>query len=146
MQHGKIIAYFSRQIKVNERNYPTHDLESVVVVFDLKLWRNYLYSVHIDMYTDHKSLQYVFTQKELNPRQGWWLELLKDYDISVLYHHGKANMVADYLTHLSIVMVSHLDESKKDLVKDVHRLARLGVRLEDSSNGVLWCIITPSHI
>ena len=142
MQHGKVIAYVSRQLKVHEKNYPTYDLELAAVAFALKIWRHYLYGVHIDMYTDHKSLQYVFTQKELNPRQGWWLELLKDYDISVLYHHGKANMVADYLTHLSIVMVSHLDESKKDLVKDVHRWDRLGVRLEH----FLWCIITLSNL
>ena len=78
MQHGKIIAYASIQVKVHERNYPTHDLELVVVVFALKIWRNYLCGVQVDVYTDYKSLQYVFTQKELNLRQEKWLELLKD--------------------------------------------------------------------
>ena len=63
MQHGKVVAYFSRQLKVHERNYPTHDLELVVVVFALKKWRHYLYGVHVDVYTNHKSLQYLFTQK-----------------------------------------------------------------------------------
>ena len=78
MQHGKVISYASRKHKVHERNYPTHDLELAAVVFALKIWRHYLYGVHVDVFTDHKSLQYVFTQKKLNLRQIWWLELLKD--------------------------------------------------------------------
>ena len=69
MQHGKVIAYASRQLKVHEKNYPTHDLELAAVVFALKIWRHYLYGVHVDVFTDHKSLQYVFTQKDLNLRQ-----------------------------------------------------------------------------
>ena len=73
MQHGKVIAYASRQLKVHEKNYPIHDLELTAVVFALKIWRHYLYVVHVDMFTDHKSLQYVFTQKELNLRQRRWL-------------------------------------------------------------------------
>ena len=78
MQHGKVVAYASRKFKVNERNYQTHDLELVAVVFSWKIWRHYLYGVNVDVYTDHKSLQYVFTQKYLNLRQTRWLELLKD--------------------------------------------------------------------
>ncbi|WMV46412.1 hypothetical protein MTR67_039797 [Solanum verrucosum] len=78
MQHGKVIAYASRQLKVHDKNYPTHDLELAAVVFALMIWRHYLYGVHVDVFTDHKSLQYVFTQKELNLRQRRWLELLKD--------------------------------------------------------------------
>ncbi|XP_069151852.1 uncharacterized protein [Solanum lycopersicum] len=92
MQGGKVIAYASRQLKVHENNYPTHDLELAVVVFALKLWRHYLYGVHVDVFTYHKSLQYVFTHKELNLRQRRWLELLNDYDMSVHYHLGKANV------------------------------------------------------
>ncbi|WMV28751.1 hypothetical protein MTR67_022136 [Solanum verrucosum] len=79
-------AYASRQLKVHEKNYPTHDLELAAVVFALKIWRHYLYGVHVDIFTDHKSLQYVLTQKKLNLRQRRWLELLKDYDVSILYH------------------------------------------------------------
>ena len=73
MQHRKVVAYASRQLKVHGDNYPTHDLELTAVVFSLKIWRHYFYSVHVDMYTDHKSLQYVFTQKELNldNKHGW---------------------------------------------------------------------------
>ena len=66
MQAGKVIAYASRQLKVDEKNYPTHDLELAAVVFALKLWRHYLYGVHVDGFTDHKSIQYVFMQRELN--------------------------------------------------------------------------------
>ena len=102
MQAGKVIAYASRQLKVHEKNYPTHDLELAAVVFALKLWRHYLYGVHVDVFTDHKSLQYVFTQRELNLRQRRWLELLKDYDMNVHYHPGKANVVADALSRMSM--------------------------------------------
>ena len=119
---------------MDDKNYPTHDLELAAEVFALKIVRHYLYDVHVDVYTDHKSLQYVFTQKELNLRQRRWLESLKDYDMSVIYHPDKANVVADSLSRMTMVSVSHVDEAKKDLVKDVHRLDRLGVRLEDSPN------------
>ena len=81
-------------LKCMRKNYPTHALELVAVVFALKIWRHYLYGVHVDVFTDHKSLQYVFTQKELNLCQRRWLEFLKDYDMSVHYHPCKENVVA----------------------------------------------------
>ena len=77
IQHGKVIAYASTQLEIHEKNYPKHDLELVGVVFALKIWRHYLYVVHINVYMDQKSLQYLFTQKELNLRQRKLLELLK---------------------------------------------------------------------
>ncbi|KAL4017964.1 hypothetical protein IC575_021549 [Cucumis melo] len=98
MQQGKVVAYASRQLKIHEQNYPTHDLELAAVVFALKIWRHYLYGEKIQIYTDHKSLKYFFTQKELNMRQRRWLELVKDYDCEILYHPGKANVVADALS------------------------------------------------
>ncbi|KAD4179563.1 hypothetical protein E3N88_28154 [Mikania micrantha] len=98
MQRGRVIACASRQLKVHEVNYPTHDLELAAVVFALKIWRHYLYGVKYTIYTDHKSLKYFFTQKELNMRQRRWIELLKDYDCEILYHPGKANVVADALS------------------------------------------------
>ncbi|XP_052193963.1 uncharacterized protein LOC127802285 [Diospyros lotus] len=98
MQHGRVIAYGSRQLKTHERNYPTHDLELAIVVFALKIWRHYLYGEKFKIFTDHKSLQYVFSQKELNMRQRRWMELLKDYDCTIQYHPGKANVVADALS------------------------------------------------
>ena len=93
MQDCKVIAYALTQLKIHEKNYPTHDLELVVVVFALKLLRHYRYGVHVDVFIVHKSIQFVFTQRELNLRQRTWLELLKDYDMSVHYHPGKANVV-----------------------------------------------------
>ncbi|KAL0541655.1 hypothetical protein IC582_021709 [Cucumis melo] len=98
MQQGKVVAYASRQLKSHEQNYPTHDLELAAVVFALKIWRHYLYGEKIQIFTDHKSLKYFFTQKELNMRQQRWLELVKDYDCEILYHPGKANVVADALS------------------------------------------------
>ncbi|GKE23250.1 putative nucleotidyltransferase, ribonuclease H, partial [Tanacetum coccineum] len=98
MQHGKVISYASRQLKPYEVNYPTHDLELAAVVFALKIWRHYLYGETCDIFTDHKSLKYIFTQKELNMRQRRWLELLKDYDANIQYHPGKANVIADALS------------------------------------------------
>ncbi|WMV09011.1 hypothetical protein MTR67_002396 [Solanum verrucosum] len=122
--------------QVYEKNYPTHDLELAAVVFALKIWRHYLYGVHVDMFTDHKGLhQYVFTHKELNLRQRIWLDFLKDYDMSVHYHLGKENVVEDALSRLSMGSVAHVKEERKELAKDVHRLARLGVRLMSISDG-----------
>ncbi|KAL0546427.1 hypothetical protein IC582_016335 [Cucumis melo] len=98
MQQGKVVAYASRQLKSHEQNYPTHDLELAAVVFALKIWRHYLYGEKIQIFTDHKSLKYFFTQKELNMRQQRWLELVKNYDCEILYHPGKANVVANALS------------------------------------------------
>ena len=98
MQNGKVIAYASRQLKIHEKNYPTHDLELAAVVFALKIWRHYLYGEQFEAFTDHKSLKYLFSQKELNMRQRRWLEFLKDYDFTLSYHPGKANVVADALS------------------------------------------------
>ena len=98
MQDGKVVAYASRQLKPHEQSYPTHDLELAAVVFALKIWRHYLYGEKCRIYTDHKSLKYLLTWKELNLRQRRWLELLKDYDCIIDYHPGKANKVADALS------------------------------------------------
>ncbi|GJW15558.1 putative reverse transcriptase domain-containing protein [Tanacetum coccineum] len=98
MQKEKVIAYASRQLKVHEKNYTTHDLELGAVVFALKMWRYYLYSTKCALFTDHKSLQHILNQKELNMRQQRWLELLSDYDCEILYHPGKANLVVDALS------------------------------------------------
>ncbi|XP_017630549.1 uncharacterized protein LOC108473480 [Gossypium arboreum] len=99
MQEGNVVAYASRKLKTHEVNYPTHDLELVAVVFMLKIWRHYLYREKCVIYSDHKSLKYLFTQKELNVRQHRWVELLKEYDCTIEYHSGKVNVVADALSH-----------------------------------------------
>ncbi|GJZ19940.1 putative reverse transcriptase domain-containing protein [Tanacetum coccineum] len=98
MQRGKVIAYASRQLKIYEENYTTHDLELDAVVFALKIWIHYLYGTKSAIYTDHNSLQHIFSQKELNMRQRRWIELLSDYDCEIRNHPGKANVVTDALS------------------------------------------------
>ncbi|KAG8499167.1 hypothetical protein CXB51_005608 [Gossypium anomalum] len=98
MQEGKVIAYASRQLKPHEKNYPTHDLELAAIIFALRIWRHHLYGERCRIFTDHKSLKYLMTQKDLNLRQRRWLELLKDYELVIDYHPGKANVVADALS------------------------------------------------
>nr|GEU39411.1 reverse transcriptase domain-containing protein [Tanacetum cinerariifolium] len=93
-----VIAYASRQLKIHEKNYTTHDLELRAVMFALKMRRHYLYSTICVVFTDHKSLQHILDQKELNMRQRRWLELLSDYDYEIRYHSRKANVVADALS------------------------------------------------
>ncbi|GKC09553.1 putative reverse transcriptase domain-containing protein [Tanacetum coccineum] len=98
MQRGKIIAYVSRQLNIHEKNYTTHDLELGAVMFALKIWRHYLYGIKSVIYTEDKSLQHIFSQKELNMQQRRWIELFSDYDYEIRYHPGKANVVVDSLS------------------------------------------------
>ena len=127
MQNDMVIAY-------DEENYPTHDLELAAVVFALKIWRHYLYGVHCRIFTDHKSLQYIFTQKELNLRQRRWLKLIKDYDCTIEYHLGKANVVADALSRLPESSLSQMRSGYLPLLVD---LRALGVILEVDDSGAL---------
>ncbi|GKF80710.1 putative reverse transcriptase domain-containing protein, partial [Tanacetum coccineum] len=98
MQREKVISYASRQLKIHEKNYTTHDLELGAVVFALKIWRHYLYGTKCTVFIDHKSLQHILDQKKLNMSQRRWLEFLSDYDCDIRYHPGKANVVADALS------------------------------------------------
>ena len=111
MQEGRVVSYASRQLKPHELNYAMHDLELAAVVHALKTWRHFLIGNHYEVYTDHKSLKYIFTQKELNLRQRRWLELIKDYDMKLHYHPGKANVVADALSrknHVNTLMTGEI--------------------------------------
>jgi hypothetical protein len=90
MQDGKVVTYVSRQLKPHEQNYSTHDLEFAAIVHALKIWRHYLIGNKYEIYTDHKSLKYIFTQPDLNLRQRRWLELVKDYNLEIHYHPGKS--------------------------------------------------------
>ncbi|GKB45131.1 putative reverse transcriptase domain-containing protein, partial [Tanacetum coccineum] len=128
MQREKVIAYASRQLKVYEKNYTTHDLELGSVVFALKIWRHYLYGTRCTVFTDHKSLQHILDQKELNMRQRRWLELLSDYDCDIRYHPRKANVVAVALSRKerikplrvrALVMTIGLDLPKRILVAQI---------------------------
>ena len=97
MQSGRIVAYGSRQLKNHEQNYPTHDLELAAVVFALKIRCHYLYGEEFEVYSDHKSQKYIFTQQDLKMRQHIWMEFLEDYDFTLHYHLGTENVVADAL-------------------------------------------------
>ena len=98
MQSGRVVAYGSRQLKNHEQNYPTHDMDLAAVVFALKVWHHYLYGVEFEVYSDHKSLKYIFKQWDLNMRQRRWMEFLEDYDFTLHYHPDKENVVADALS------------------------------------------------
>ena len=122
MQDDRVIAYASRQLKPHEKNYPVHDLELAAVVLALKLWRHYLFGEKCKIYTDHKSLKYIFTQKELNMRQRRWLELIKDYDLEILYHPGKANVVADALSRKRSYGMAATLTSQRPLLDEFRKL------------------------
>jgi hypothetical protein len=99
MQEGQVISYSSQQLRRHKEHYPTHDLELAAVVMALQTWRHYLLGNVVHFYTYHKSLKYIFTQSDLNMRQRRWLELIEDYKLEVHYHPGKANVIADALSH-----------------------------------------------
>ena len=102
MQNGKVIAYGSRQLKDHKKNYAMHDLELAVVVFTLKMRRHYLYGENFEVHSDHHSLQYLFSQKELNMRHRRLMEYIKDYDFPIIYHPAKVNVVVDALSRKSV--------------------------------------------
>ncbi|GJV52978.1 putative nucleotidyltransferase, ribonuclease H [Tanacetum coccineum] len=131
MQRGKVIAYASRQLKIHEKNYTTHDLELGAVVFAIKTWRHYLYGTKSVIYTDHMSLQHIFSQKELNMRQRRRTELFSDYDCEICYHPGKANVVADAL-------------SRKERVKP-KRIGSMNLTLQLSIKGKILATLEEAY-
>ena len=115
MQHGKVVAYASRQLKPNETKYATHDLELAAIVYALKLWRHYLLGAKFELFTDHQALKYLFSQKDLNMRQARWMEFLAAYDLDILYTPGKANRVADALSRHHVELARLMISEFKDL-------------------------------
>ncbi|KAJ9539354.1 hypothetical protein OSB04_032087 [Centaurea solstitialis] len=137
MQRGRVIAYASRQLKPHEANYPTHDLELAAVVFALKIWRHYLYGVKCTIYTDHRSLKYFLDQPNLNMRQRRWLDVVKDYDCEILYHPGKANVVADALSRKAprlSFQTAHLRMAVTTSFLDLVRRAQEEASMEENQN------------
>jgi hypothetical protein len=122
IQDNRVIAYASRALRPHEQNYPTHDLELAAVVHALKIWRHYLIGAHYNIYTDHKSLKYIFTQADLNMRQRRWLELIKDYDLEVHYHPSKANVVADALSRKAQCNCMTMDSKSTTLCDELCKL------------------------
>ncbi|KAK8949028.1 hypothetical protein KSP39_PZI004936 [Platanthera zijinensis] len=120
MQHGNVIDFASRQLKIHEKNYLVHDLELATVIHALKIWRHHIYGVSCEIFTDNKSLKYIFDYQELNMRQRRWLEFLSDYNVDIQYYPGKTNVVADALSRKgsSYFILTQQEE----LVRDLERL------------------------
>jgi hypothetical protein len=122
MQEGQVVCYASRQLRKHEENYPTHDLELATVVHALKIRRHYLIGHRCEIYSDHKSLKYIFTQNDLNLRQRHWLKLIKFYDLGINYHLGKANVVADALSRKKYCNATFVRRMKPELRREIEDL------------------------
>jgi ribonuclease HI len=122
MQEGQVVCYACRQLRKHEENYPTHDLELAAVVHALKIWRHYLIGHRCEIYSDHKSLKYIFTQNDLNLRQRRWLELIKDYDLGINYQPEKANVVADALSRKKYYNATFAQRMPSELRREIKYL------------------------
>ncbi|KAM1003288.1 hypothetical protein ACFX2C_003633 [Malus domestica] len=136
MQHGMVIAYDSRQLEPHEKNYPTHNLELAAIILALKIWRHYLYGEKCKIFTDHKSLQYLFTQNDLNLRQWRWIELLSDYDCMIEYHPGRPNAVANALSRKTPARLNAIYDCHVPLLADL-RSTRVELGVEDREEALL---------
>jgi hypothetical protein len=134
MQHGCVIAYASRQLKLHEVNYPVHDLELAAVVFALRVWRHYLYGSQVQIFMDHKSLKYLMSQKELNLQQRRCVKLIKDYDCVIDYHPGKANAVADALSRKGKTIMNDMEVKEQGSIME---LKRMDLQLSVGPEGLL---------
>ena len=121
MQSGRVVAYGSRQLKNHEQSYPTHDMELAAIVFALKAWRHYLYSEQFEVFSNYKSLKYIFTQGDFNMRQHMWMEYLKDYDFTLHYHPGKVNVVADALNRKSWEVLASIASREWQILETARR-------------------------
>jgi hypothetical protein len=145
MQEGQVVCYASGQLRKDEENYPTHDLELAAVVHALKIWRHYLIGHRCEIYSDHKSLKYIFTQNDLNLRQHHWLELIKDYDVGINYHPGKANVVADALSRKKYCNATFAQRMPPKLRREVEYLnlgmvneAKVVMEVEPTLEAEIW--------
>lgn len=137
MQRERVIAYASRQLKPAEARYVTHDLELAAIVFALKIWHHYLLVEKFILYTDHKFLKYLFSQKELNLRQQRWLEFLASYDLDILYTPGKENRVADALSRKQQAVVSMMISEWNDL--ETLSTCEIRGRVSDLCSSLILC-------
>jgi hypothetical protein len=145
MQEGQVVCYASRQLRKHEENYPTHDLELAAMVHTLKIWRHYLIGHRCEIYSDHKSLKYIFTQNNLNLRQRRWLELIKDYDLWINYHLEKGNVVADALSHKKYCNATFVRRMQPELRRDIEYLilgmvneAKVTMEVEPTLEVEIW--------
>ena len=138
MQSGRVTAYGSRQLKNHEQNYPTHDLELTVIVFALKIWRHYLYGEHFEVFSNHKSPRYIFTQRDLNMRQLGGMEYLEDYDFTLHYYLGKANVVADALSRKSRGLLTSVASREWEMLETV---GHFRLQYSGRAQGVLGSLV-----
>ena len=138
MESGRVVAYGSRQLKNHEQNYPTHDMDLAAVVFALNIWRHYLYGEEFEVYSDHKSLKYIFTQRNLNMRQCRWMEFLEDYDFTLHYHPGKANVVADALSWKSRGALASIASREWRMLETV---GQFGLQYSEHTQGTLGSLV-----
>ena len=142
MQSGRVVSYGSRQLKNHEQNYPTHDMELVAVVFSIKIWRHYLYGEEFEVYSNHKSMKYIFTHRDLNMRQRKWMKFLKDYDFTLHYHPSKANVVADALSQKSYGVLASIASREWRMLETV---GHFGLQYYEQTQGTLGSLVaTPS--
>ena len=142
MQSGRVVSYGSHQLKNHEKNYPTHDMELAAVVFALKIWRHYLYGEKFEVYSDHKSLKYILTQRDLNMSQHRWMEFLEDYDFTLHYHPGKANVMVDALSRKSRGVLVSIASQEWRMFENV---GLFGLQYSEQSQGTLGSLVaTPS--
>ena len=142
MQSGRVVAYGSRQLKNHDRNYPTRDLELAAIVFALKILRHYLYGKQFEVFSDHKSLRYIFTQRDLNMRQRRWMEYMEDYNFTLHYHPGKANVMADALSQKSREVLASAASREWQMLETV---GQFRLQYSDQAQGVLRSLVaTPS--
>ena len=142
MQSKRVVSYGSRQLKNHERSYPTYEMELAAIVLALKIWRHYLYGEQFEVFSNHKSLQYIFTQRDLNMRQRRWMEYLEDYDFTLHYNPGKANVVADALSRKSRGVLASIAYREWQILKVV---GQFRLQYSDQAHGVLGSLVaTPS--
>ena len=143
MQSGRVVTYGSRQLKNHEQNYPTHDMELAAVVFALKILHHYLYGKEFEVYSDHKSLKYIFTQRDLNMRQHRWMEFLEDYDFTLHYHPGKANVVVDALSRKSRGALASIASREWRMLETV---GQFGLQYSEQTQGTLGSLVATSSL
>ena len=131
-------GFSSRQLNNHEHNYSTHDMELAAVVFALKIWHHYLNGEHFEVFSDHKSLKYIFTQRDLNMRQRRWMEFLEDYYFSWHYHPGKENVVADALSRKSQGVLASIASQEWRMLETV---GQFRLQYDEQAQGTLGSMI-----
>ena len=143
MQSERVVAYGSLQFKNHEHSYPTHDMDLAAIVFALKIWRHYLYGEQFEVYSDHKSLRYIFTQRDLNMRQRRWMEFLEDYDFTLHYHPSKKNVVTDALSRKAWGALASIASREWQMLETVEQL---GVQYNEQAWGTLGSLVATSSL